>query len=600
MRPVLYYDGDCAFCKLWIEYWKELTGDRVEYLPSEEKLEAVRLVLPDGSKLDGAAAVYRALDEAPQKRWLWWCYRKLPGFARVSEWCYRFIARHRHPFYHLTRWGWGRKVKAPRHRLVRRLFLGLLGIVYFFAFLSLFTQIPGLIGQNGIVPAQEYLALVADRVGAFRYWFAPTLAWISASSGFLQFLALAGALLSLALVAGFASAGLLFALWFFYLSLAVAGQVFLGYQWDALLLEAGFLAIFLAPFAVLPRFRKPEPEPSPAVVWLYRWLLFRLVFGSGVVKLSSGDPTWRGLTALQYHFHTQPIPTPLAWTMDHLPAAALTAMNLGVFASELLVPFLYFMPRRLRFAGAGLTALFQLFILLTGNYAFFNLLTIALCVPLLDDAFLKRFWPARNLPAPAGEAKPEHRSKRLFLAALAVLSITIGLTHLAASINPRGDWIPRPLTILASAVSPFEIVNGYGLFAVMTTTRPEIIIEGSDDERTWRDYEFKYKAGDPNRPPPWIAPLQPRLDWQMWFAALDDPRRLPWFQSFAVRLLQGSPEVLALLDKNPFPALPPKYLRAELYLYRFTTPEERARTGAWWTREDKGPYFPVVALRQGR
>jgi hypothetical protein len=355
---------------------------------------------------------------------------------------------------------------------------------------------------------------------------------------------------------------------------------FLWLQWDGLLLEAAFLASFL---------------PSRGALRSTRWLLFRLLLASAAVKLTSGDPTWRNLTALRYHFETQPLPTPLAWYVQALPlwfhrlSAALT------FAVEGLVPFLIFAPRRARFFAAGAIAAHQLLIAATGNYGFFNALTIALCVPLLDDAV----WPRalRTRFAARTEARPGWSAwvRRPALVFIFLLSLVPLFGALRAPLSLLG-----PLPRVYDAASPFRTVNSYGLFAVMTQERPEIVIQGSDDGADWRSYEFRDKPGDPMRKPPLVAPHQPRLDWQMWFAALDDYRGETWFLWFCQRLLEGSPPVEALLRTDPFPGKPPRYLRALLYRYHFTSAAERRATGAWWKREPLGLYAPVLTLEGGR
>lgn len=484
----------------------------------------------------------------------------------------------------------------PSYVLVRWLFLRALGLIYLVAFVSLGLQVKGLIGSNGISPITDFLRAVANAYPApDRYLRLPTLAWINSTDSFLQFLCFGGATLALLLIFDVATMPILLVLWAFYLSLVNAGQDFLSFQWDILLLESGFLAIFLSSFHLLPRLSR-QRAPSIVVIWLYRWLLFRLMFMSGVVKLSSNDLTWRNLTALNFHYWTQPLPTPIAWYMAQLPDWFMKLSSVFTFVVELVVPFLFFMPRRLRFLGGLLTIALQLLIILTGNYTFFNWLTIALCIPLFDDAALRRFFPPQlrsiQLPSPSV-------IKRIVVVPLAaVLLFTSGLrllNLLSPSLSPR--TLPAPFQELYSRVTGLHLTSGYGLFATMTTTRPEIIIEGSNDGETWLPYEFPYKAGDVNRMPVYVAPFQPRLDWQMWFAALGNYRSNPWFLSFIYRLLQNSPDVLALLAQNPFPGAPPTYIRAQLYQYHFTDAEERSQTGAWWRRELVGDYIPSVTLQ---
>jgi hypothetical protein len=339
-----------------------------------------------------------------------------------------------------------------------------------------------------------------------------------------------------------------------------------------LLLEAGFLAIFLG--------------YSRAIVWLFRWLLFRLMFLSGAVKLLSGDRTWRELTALDFHYQTQPLPTPIAWYMQQLPGW-FQRLSVGmVFAIELVVPFLIFAPRRLRLFAAACLVLLQILILLTGNYAFFNLLALALCLFLLED---------RDLRLPEFALKVtrlSHRVRVPLTVAVVFVILFLGLSHLIGQFL----MLPPGVGRLMSFAAPFGIVNSYGLFAVMTTTRLEIVVEGSDDRSHWQAYEFRYKPGDLHRRPAWVAPHQPRLDWQMWFAALGTYAENPWFVSLMGRLLQGAPEVLRLLDRNPFAERPPRYVRALMYEYRFTDFKTRRETGNWWSRELLGSYLPAISL----
>jgi predicted DCC family thiol-disulfide oxidoreductase YuxK len=608
-KPLLVYDGDCSFCRLWIERWRSITGERVRYAPFQEVagefpeipreafVRAVQLILPDGEVLSAAHAVFRALSFVPGYAWMLWLYRHFPGAAMVAEFFYRFVARNRNPLYRLTRLFWGKHLERPSFSLASWLFLRLLGIVYFFAFLSLATQILGLMGERGILPAQEFLAMVSARVGSERYWFFPTLAWLSASDTTLEVMSAGGVIGSILIIFDIAPTLVLSLVWILYLSLVTVGQDFLAFQWDSLLLEAGFLAIFIAPWHLWPR-RSPKAAPPKVPRWLLGVLLFRLMFSSGMVKLSSGDPTWRNLTALEYHYYTQPVATSIAWYVHLAPAWFHRGSAGFMFFVELAVPFLIFTPRLWRFLGAGFLILLQLLIALTGNYAFFNLLTLALCVLLFDDAFLARFFPRALGERLRAATSPARRFslRRWVTAPIALIIFAGGLLQLAALLSLQ--WVPSSVFHLLSDLEPARIVNSYGLFAVMTTSRPEIIIEGSNDGKTWLDYEFKFKAGDLRLAPRWVEPFQPRLDWQMWFAALGDYRSSPWFSHLMLRLLEGSPPVLALLARNPFPQSPPKYVRALIYDYQFTTWSERRTQGDWWKRRLLGGYFPAVTLNR--
>ncbi len=600
-KPLLIFDGDCGFCKRWIERWKSLTGGRVEYAPSQEMgprfpeiaaedfQRSVQLVLPDGTVLAGAEAVFASLSFAPGRRWLLPAYRNVPGLAAVSEFAYRVIARHRGTAAFLTTALWGKSVERPSYRLSSALFLRLVGLCYLAAFVSLWVQVDGLIGSRGIMPAASFVEAARSQLGGDHWSVLPTLCWWNAGDGFLHFLCGAGTLASLLVVAGLVPAPALLLCWIFYLSLSNVAQPFLDFQWDLLLLETGFLAIWLAP---VRRFRIGTAlEPSRAMRALACWLLFRLMFSSGFVKLASGDPNWRNLTALTFHYWTQPLPTWTAWFVSHASLGFQKLSCLVMFAVELGAPFFLFAPRRLRLIACGAMIGLQAIIAATGNYAFFNLLTFALCVLLLDD----RAFPSRLRERAAADPRAGRgRWPRIVLLPVAVLVLVASLIEFAGTLRLRLPW-PRFAISAVRAAIAYRSVGNYGLFMVMTTSRPEILVEGSEDGASWRRYEFRWKPGDVTRRPRFVAPHQPRLDWQMWFAALGTYEENPWFLAFLGRLLQGSPDVEKLLLKNPFPNHPPRYVRALLYDYHFTDVAERRATGAWWKAEEKGLYCPVLS-----
>jgi len=480
--------------------------------------------------------------------------------------------------------------------LARWLFLRLLGVSYLIAFVSLWAQIDGLIGRDGILPASEYLKAVGERVGSLKYWWLPTFCWFNAGDASLHLQCGLGVLLSLLLIAGVAPVLDLAVLWAVYLSLSTACREFLSFQWDILLLETGFLAIFLAPRRWLPKLSRETP-PSLTVLWLLRWLLFRLMFMSGAVKLLSADSTWWNLTALNVHYETQPLPTWIGWYAHQSPEWFQKASVVIMFVIELACPFLIFCGRRARQFACAAFVLLMLLISLTGNYCFFNLLTVTLCVLLLDDPVLRRVFRKWMAAAPATRPAKPNRGGAIGVGALAAGILLLSSVQTMARLSGRED-LGRSLLALVRLVSPLRTVNSYGLFSVMTTTRPEIVVEGSNDGVTWLPYEFKWKPGALNRWPAFVAPHQPRLDWQMWFAALGDYRGNPWFINFLVRLLQGSPQVLTLLENNPFPDKPPRFVRATVYEYHFTNRAARARTGEWWRRQRRGLYCPQLSLRQ--
>ncbi|MCI0416013.1 lipase maturation factor family protein [bacterium] len=483
-------------------------------------------------------------------------------------------------------------VKTSSYNFARWLFIRLLAVIYFIAFVSLWTQITGLIGDQGILPVQDFLRLVRQNFDVERYRLLPSVFWLNATNTSLHLVCGAGALFSCCLFFGWMSTPALFLLWLLYLSLTAVCREFLSFQWDVLLIETGFLAIFLNP----PQFRFRDPKNSPyrkEILWLFWWLLFRLLFSSGVVKLTSGDPAWKDLTAMQYHYETQPLPTWIGWYVHQLPRWFDVITTALMFVIELGFCFLLFLPRKWRLIGSCGIAMLQLVILLTGNYCFFNLLTIALCLLAVDD----RFWPARWLKTAPSENTKQRSWPRWFVVPLSIFLALLSFIPLIGSFRMGINW-PEPLLKTYGFTQSFFLVNRYGLFAVMTKTRFEIILEGSNDRSDWKAYEFKYKPGDPERRPAFVEPHQPRLDWQMWFAALETYQSNRWFISFCYRLLEGSQPVLSLLAKNPFPENPPLYLRASLYEYRFADFAMKEKHQTWWRREFKGEYCPVLSLER--
>ena len=591
-RPTLVYDGDCGICRYWVRYWEGLTSGKVVYrayqeaaaeypaIPVDAFKRAIQYIQPDGATYAGAAATFRLLRLASGRGLWWWLYVHAPGFAAAAESAYRFFARRRGLLDRISRLLWGPTLEAERYDCVSGVFLRGLGLIYAAAFASLAVQILGLVGSAGVLPIESYLDSIRRHFGSDAYFVAPTLFWLNASDGALVTAAWSGVVLASLVVFGIALRPALIGLFVLYLSLTHAGQEFMAFQWDGLLLEAGFLAIFLT-------------GGSRIVVWLYRWLVFRYLFMAGMAKLMSGDETWRGLTALDYHFWTQPLPTPLAWYAAQLPHGVLAALTALTLVIEVGLTFLVFAPRRLRAGAAWCIVVFEALVALTGNYNFFNLLTMLLCVFLFDDAALRAVVPASLLARVTARVPHPGRMATGLAIAVALVVVPAGLNWVSRLCLPQ---IMPPAATLADAISPLMIVNYYGLFANMTTERPEIVVEGSDDGRQWREYEFRYKPGALSRRPPWNIPHQPRLDWQMWFAALGGARNEPWFASLVYRLLSNNGPVVDLLAANPFADRPPRYVRALLYDYRFSDPATRAATGQWWVRKPLGLYFPVVTL----
>jgi len=491
---------------------------------------------------------------------------------------------------------------SPGHLWTRFLFLRLLGGVFLIAFVSYGLQLDGLIGSKGILPAAD-LMRSAHELGAGAFLRVPTLCWISSSDTFLHGLAIAGVLLSMALIAGIAQGPALVALWAIYLSLVVVGQTFFNFQWDILLLETALTAVFVVPWTIRPRPPGSEPAVRAGGLWLLRALSFKLMFLSGIVKLICLDPTWWGLTALDYHYFTQPLPVWTSWYAHHLPAVVQKLSVAVMFAIELGVPCLVVFPRRIRIAGCFVLIAFQGLIAATGNYGFFNLLTAVLCLTWLDDTFLLHWVPKRwqTYSPPAPERAGRSATRVAYLAAVAALAYASSLTFVAEMVRTRppdriGGIAGRLLDGgaayagagdgLLELLGPFRSVSGYGLFRRMTMERQEIVIETSEDGASWHEVAFRYKPGDVHRRPRFVAPHQPRLDWQMWFAALDPRRASPWIERLLQRMIDGSPPVLRLIGDPELLAKPPRFVRLAMYDYRFTTRDEaQAGGGAWWTRE---------------
>jgi hypothetical protein len=570
------------------------------------------------------------------------------------------------------------------HRLPRWVFLRLLGCVYFIAFTSLWSQIIGLIGADGIVPAQVVVADFANTLAMqpdSAWWFWPTLfQFLAPTDGIIHLVCLAGTVLSMGLILGFMPRVVIAGLWLMYLSLFTVCHPFMGYQWDILLLEVSVLAFFYAPGNVLPQLNS-EREPSKAAVWLFRLLLFKLVISSGLVKLNSGDPTWQDLTALDYHFFTQPIPHQLSWYAHNLGS---TFRQAGVFFNhfvELCVPWLILIPlsrylllpwlllsggilwssagsvtpsitlgiggmtlamalahritakryqwtfasgRMSRALAASLIVGLMLSVGLGGNYGFFNVLTIALVLPALDDRLVYRLTPTRFLPRLPSETGQGPRFYWAIIGVLALVTIgplngvrllqVFGQPHIraAAKINSVASatktdtgeanapslWgqIGKVQSVVNKYTGSFALVNGYGLFARMTTERYELMVEGSQDGQDWQAYRFKYKPNDPTELHfAWLH--MPRLDWQMWFAALYPKCSRKWFFGFMDALLDNAESVEGLLETNPFKKKPPKYIRVRRVRAHFTTSADGQDTSKKWHFEPVSDYCPIVSKK---
>lgn len=474
------------------------------------------------------------------------------------------------------------------YRFTRFVFLRGLGLIYLVGFLTLACQWRPLIGADGLLPAADFLSDVRQQLGSLpnAFWRLPSLFWLSSTDTNLLICAWLGVLLSLIVVLGFANAPLLSVLWLLYLSFVHVGQIFYGYGWESLLCEAGFLAIFLAPALSLRPFRGSVPWP---VLFLLRWLTFRVMFGAGLIKLR-GDACWQDLSCLNYHYETQPLPNPLSAAYHHLPASV---HQLGVLFNhfvELVVPFGVFGPRRVRQVAGSLIIVFQLCLISSGNLAFLNWLTIVVTLSCFDDGAFVRFLPARCRRALALPIEPLGRARRVLTGALLSL---IGLLSLDPIFN-----LLSARQRMNSSFDPFSLVNTYGAFGSITRERNEIVLEGTsaetlDENTRWLPFELPCKPGDPQRRPCVVAPYQYKLDWQLWFAAFGSASQQPWLLHLVDKLLRGDHVVDSLFAVQPFRAHPPRYVRALFYRYRFAA---SGAPGVYWQRQLLGEYLRPLSL----
>ena len=458
-----------------------------------------------------------------------------------------------------------------------------LGATLLIAFVSLGVQANGLFGAEGIAPIAEFVASAhrADH-GFFAH---PSLLWFGASDTAITVVWVAGALSSIALLIGWLPGPSALACWFAYLSFVGVGWPFMSFQWDTLLLEVTFISVFFFPWTLWDRLGTHR-DPNVVARSALRFLLFQLLFRSAWVKLASQDPAWRDLTALTYHYWTQPLPTWLAWYANLLPLWTQKFSCTAMFLIEFVAPFMLWVPRAsVQRTGAFAIIGLMVLIALTGNYGFFNLLTVLLCLVELDDPLFVRVVGKRTPARLDAPKKPTWGGKAAVAPAIIIALTAIIFLSGTFGQGPPG-WL-RPLY-------PFATFNNYGLFSVMTKTRPEIILEGTVDGETWTPYVFRYKPGPLDERPRWVAPHQPRLDWQMWFAALGDFRRNVWLSNFMRGLLDNNPAMVRLLELNPFEGTPPQQVRALVYDYEFTTHEERRETGDWWKRGEAKLYAPVL------
>ncbi|HUE44007.1 MAG TPA: lipase maturation factor family protein [Candidatus Sulfotelmatobacter sp.] len=525
----------------------------------------------------------------------------------------------------VIRWLFDPRQGATNQFLPRWLFLRAIGLIYFSAFFSLLFQIRGLIGPDGVLPASEYLDAVAKSAAAARFWYAPTLFWLSTSSHMLMAVCWLGLAASLLVVFNIFPRTALFVCFVSFLSFVAAAGEFSGYQSDGMLLEAGFIVLFVAPMGFRPRLAATQ-APLRASIFLLLWEWFRIYFESGVAKIASGDPEWRRFTAMDEYYQNGPLPTWIGWYMQHLPHWFHATTAFLTLALELVLVFMLFLPRRWRIVCFFIVTPWQLVVILTANYTFLNYLVLALGIFLLDDRFLQRLIPPRwkhnwtvfplapvetaveasNEPsetidrssASGTVEQPDWtHSTRHHLANFQLTLTCVMFAWLFYASTTSLVWMlwssaPLPGGPVV-ALEPFRIADRYGLFARMTRGRYEIEFQGSMDGQTWTTYQFRNKPQDPHEAPRIYAPYQPRFDWNLWFASLSDWRSDPVVVRTEERLLSGSPDVVALFASNPFPQ-PPHIVRAVIWQYWFSTREDKSTQGIWWTRQQLGLYAPTL------
>ena len=498
--------------------------------------------------------------------------------------------------------------QRPGHLWPRWIFLRALGLIYFSAFYSLIFQIKGLIGPDGILPAGEYLKAVAAAVHGARFWYVPSLFWLGSSDRALMLACWIGLIASLLVVLNLWPRLTLAICFVCFVAFISTAQDFSSYQSDGMLLEAGFISLFFAPPGIRPGLGRAHP-PSRASLFLLLWEVFRIYFESGVVKLASGDKSWRNLTAMDDYYQNGPLPSWIGWYVQHLPHWFHAFAVLYTFAAELGLAWLMFLPRRFRIAAFCILTPFQISIILTANYAFLNYIVLSLGFLLLDDRVIEWIVPSgiralidkRAESTSSGDANAHSDWRAHFSRATApfrilISAICLGLVFYITTaelllIFVRDLPLPEyPIRIM----EPFRIANQYGLFAVMTHARYEIEFQGSRDGQTWTAYPFRYKPQDLRKAPGIYAPYQPRFDWNLWFASLgrwQEYRFVLWTEE---RLLEGSPDVLQLFAGNPFDGTPPTQVRTVIYQYWFTDMKTKRETGNWWRREQLGEYAPAL------
>jgi hypothetical protein len=485
---------------------------------------------------------------------------------------------------------------ADRYWLTRFIILRGLGCVYAVAFLVALKQILPLIGSHGILPVDWFLERVQNILGSKEAGFErlPSLFWFAHSDAVLKLAAWVGLGLSCVVIAGYANAIIMGALWILYMSFVHVGQDWYGYGWEIQLLETGFLAVFLCPLFDGRPFTKREPPV--VVIWLFRWLIFRIMIGAALIKLR-GDACWHNLTALYYHFETQPIPGPLSRTFHFLPHWILKGGVVFNFLAELVAPWFAFYPRIGRRIAGVIMVLFQIMLIVSGNLSFLNWLTIIPALACFDDGLWAKLLPrafVNHAASAAAAALPCPPMQRITW----TLAVIIGVLSIQPVVN-----LTSSRQIMNTSFESLDLVNTYGAFGSVGRERLNVVFEGTDadapgDRAVWKAYPYVALPVALDRRPPQIAPYQPHLDWQMWFAAMSTPDQYPWTLHLIWKLLHNDPDALSLFGGNPFPQKPPRYIRAVLYRYEFAKPGNPE--GNWWKREKLGLWLTPLSANDPR
>ncbi len=482
--------------------------------------------------------------------------------------------------------------ESDSYWLVRIWIIRFLGILFLVAFLILFNQGIPLLGGHGLLPIRDFSRAIALQVGSNWKGFLenPSLFQFFYSDRVLHIVSMVGIIFSIPLILGFANFPILFSLWFLHLSVVNSGQLFYSFGWETQLLEFTFLCFFLCPLWRLSLLDARSP-PKKAAIIFQRWMLFRLMLGAGLIKLR-GDPCWRDLTCLFFHYETQPNPHPISWFYHQMPLWFHKGGALFNHFVEVVLPFGVFGPKTLRRTSGVFMALFQCILISSGNLAWLNWLTLIMTIPCLDDEFIRYCtggWLQPKNPYLFSSAPPMSRATTVTLTLFTIAGLVL-------SVQPAVNLFSSE-QVMNGSFNRFHFINSYGAFGSVTKERDEIVILGSNASDSnlpsaWKEYEFKCKPGRVDRRPCFITPYHYRLDWQIWFSAMRPEISEPWLARFAKHLLENDPGALSLLEKNPFPSKPPKWLRMDLYRYEFTKFGEPG----WWKRKYLHPYLPPVQL----